>query len=251
MNYLFHRKSIMLLRVMLLGTSFSLASCASKAPPETRKGEQGGATTLPINQYNDSNANVAGAHCFSQTNGTYLSSETTPFFNLSPFKVATDTVFQLFQQGTYNMDGRQLFLYRDRSRQKISFCDVLREQNAKVAIFQFAGVTCLECQDDAGTIESYLTSRNLRGPIAHILVLTDFFSDYSDQDFVTFQQYAPRAKIFYDESVLWKQFSANPNSPDRATIAAMNLNMQTVIYNQSGQKMNILSAAEQLLNQVR
>lgn len=145
-------------------------------------------------------------------------------------------------------EGTTIKVYRDRSKSELSLLDAVKATGKKVAIFQFAGVECLSCFDESKEIEAKIKASPKGKDIAHIVVITDLFKDYKDEEFKEFMtKYAPNGTAVYDEAKLWKRYSADPKSPDRATILAMNLDQEFKVSTEPGQQMTIISAAEALV----
>lgn len=149
------------------------------------------------------------------------------------------------------IDGAGLKVFRDRAgysaNTQISLLDVLRSTGKKVGIIQFAGVECAECIDTSKHLEALLKTSPKGKDIAHIVVVTDFFSDYSDLEFRTLlASMAPDGVPVFDEAKLWKRYIFNKQTP-RATIIAMNLNQQSVMSTQGGAELSIIPAAEALV----
>jgi hypothetical protein len=153
----------------------------------------------------------------------------------------------LFQGGAFKIDGKQAMVFKDRSKVPLSLCQALLSTGKKAAVFQFAGADCIECRDESVQLRQRLAASPVAADVIHILVFTDILAEYPDSAFETFRQaYAPTSPVFYDESVLWKAFSEDPALPNRATILAMNLNQDAVIYNRPGEQGNIVPAVEDL-----
>lgn len=155
--------------------------------------------------------------------------------------------FDLYDQGKETIAGDELAVFTGRSKSTKSLCEVLEESGKTVAIFQFAGVFCISCQQEARQLRDELASSPYGKNIAHVVVLTDFFADFADDAFSGFMsRFAPNSIAVYDEAKLWKYFSQDPSQPNRATIMAMDLDMNAVIYNEEGQQSKIVAAAEKM-----
>ena len=135
---------------------------------------------------------------------------------------------------TSKIDGKNTKLFRDRSLTQLSLVDAVKATGKKVAVFQFAGVDCIECHDVSQMIDRDIASNPEGHNIAHILVLTDKFADYEDASFKNFiNLYAPTAFVVYDQAIIWKKFSQDPALPNRATILAMTADQIGVLYQTS------------------
>lgn len=151
-------------------------------------------------------------------------------------------------EGATKLDGGSIFLYKDRSKQNLSLLEALKVSGKKVAIFQFAGIECASCRDEAKELETKIAADPNGKSIAHVLVLTDFFKDYTDAEFAEFRTtFAPSAILAYDEARIWKQFSEDPSLPSRATIFTMNLKGEAIIFNVEGKQISVFEAAVALL----
>lgn len=141
----------------------------------------------------------------------------------------------LARAGSQPFKGDTVTVYTDRSKKKVTLCEALLKTRKKVAIFQFAGVECISCQDESKELQEKIKSSPYGKDIAHIVILTDFFKDYKDEQFKGFlDEYAPGDPAYYDEAALWKSLSKNPAAPDRATIFAMDVNMNGYLLNETG-----------------
>jgi len=150
--------------------------------------------------------------------------------------------------GKRKVDGHGLKVMADRSRKEKSLHDVLSASGKKVAIYQFAGVDCLSCQEEARELQAKIKAHARGVEILHVVVLTDFFADYTDEEMAVFPKtYAPTAAVVYDEAKLWKHFSANPAEPNRSTILAMNLATVAAVFNTEGEQHKIFTSAVELL----
>ncbi len=150
--------------------------------------------------------------------------------------------------GQAKIDGAGIKLYKDRSMTELSLVDALKATGKKVGVFQFAGVECLSCIEESKQIEAMIKASPKGQDIAHIIVLTDFFKDYTDEEFKAFlAKNAPAAYPMFDEAKVWKHFATNSKVPDRATILAMNLDQQATISTKPGEQMKIVAAAEALV----
>ena len=93
-----------------------------------------------------------------------------------------------------------------------SVCNIMKRNGFKSAVIQFAGVTCLSCQDEAIYYQEVLPQYAEQG-VGHILALTDRKSDYPETMFSYFMSaYAESAVRVHDQNsddipVLWKYFS--------------------------------------------
>ena len=156
--------------------------------------------------------------------------------------------FGLYAQGTKQIPGYKIRVKTSRNSEKVSLCDVLEKTGAKVAIFQFAGVECASCMDEAKLLSKKFANND---DIAHVVVITDFFKDYEDWEFKKFMNtYARGSELIFDEARLWKYFSEDSSLPNRATIMAMNTNLDATVYNKEGQSHKIVDAAKKLLRKV-
>lgn len=163
----------------------------------------------------------------------------------------------LYTPGRGTIDGRGMTVYTGRDKQTKTLCQVLQGTGKKAAVFQFAGATCISCQDEALELEKLVATDAAGRDIAFVVVLTDFFSDMDDNSFQNFKtRYAPNATVVYDEAKLWKYFSANPAMPNRTALMTMNLGMNAVVINRPNEDaqpdakksaMAIFDAAKSLL----
>lgn len=131
-----------------------------------------------------------------------------------------------------------------------SLCEYLYDYQSEVAIIQFAGVTCLSCQDEAAMFAADLKIKSPYGnKIAHIVALTDFLSDYTEEDFQNFMtKYAPNSLRAHDSDIkLWRYFSADPNTPVRPTIVAYNRSGWSFVMNQEGSDPKFAETAANVL----
>lgn len=149
-----------------------------------------------------------------------------------------------FKEGPLDIDGNDLSLFTGRDKKKKTLCEVLVGTGKKAAIFQFAGVTCISCMEEAKEIKAFLKT-SAGKDIAHVLVFTDLFSDVTDAEFQAFvDKHASHATVAYDEAKLWKFWSKDPSQPNRATIAAMNLNAEGHVMNEGGELAPVEKIAE-------
>ena len=131
-----------------------------------------------------------------------------------------------------------------------SLCDNLVDMNSPVGIVQFAGVTCLSCQQEAQFFTSKLGLTQTYGnKNLHTGALTDLLTDYQESDFVRFMKtYAPQSLRMHDaNTTLWRFFSADPNEPTRPTIIAYNRYGWSYIINTENRTADEILAAAQLL----
>ena len=63
--------------------------------------------------------------------------------------------------------------------------------------------------------------------------------------------YAQGSEMIFDEARLWKYFSEDSSLPNRATIMAMNTNLDATVYNKEGQSHKIIDAAKKLLKKLK
>lgn len=141
----------------------------------------------------------------------------------------------MFKEGALDIDGNKISLFTGRDKSKKTLCEILADTGKKSAIYQFAGVTCTSCMEEAVKIKEFLATSKGKD-VAHILVFTDLFADVIDEDFQNFvDKYASHATIVYDEAKLWKYWSKDPSKPNRATIMAMNLNAEGHVMNEGGE----------------
>jgi len=158
------------------------------------------------------------------------------------------TSLDLWAEGSTRFDAKNIFVRRTAAGAQMSLCDVLRATGKKVTIFQFAGVDCIECQEKS----SFLTKKVGAGEykdVALVLVNTDKFEDFTDADAKGYiNKWAPNAYLVRDNARLWKALSEDPTLPTRATIMAMNRNMEAVVLNKTGtSKQKILDEAVKLI----
>lgn len=131
-----------------------------------------------------------------------------------------DLPANLKAKGFKKLDINKLELKTPDNQPK-TLCKYLTENKNTTAIIQFSGVLCLSCQDEAKDFSSALRNASPTGnKIGHIVALTDFWEDFSKDDFKKFMtQYAPTAIEAHDPDIaMWKYFSKNPASPTRPTI---------------------------------
>lgn len=216
--------------VVLLFASVTLATgCASQASQKTGEGGASSGEAQPVKKAKKSKSSKSNS-------GSKSESACTTGISLS-----------LYDQGKDKIEGDELAVYTGRSKDTKSLCEVLEESGKKVAIFQFAGVFCISCQQEAQELRRELEASRYGDDIAHVVVMTDFFSDFADDVFQGFmRKFAPDSISVYDEAKLWKYFSQDPSEPNRATIMAMDLDMNAVILNQDGQQGGIVAAAEKM-----
>ncbi len=139
------------------------------------------------------------------------------------------------------------------NERETSLCSLLLAADKEVVIFQFAGVLCLSCQEEAEYFSTKLENEAFASRVLHVVVITDFKSDYSESEFQYFMDtYAPKSSRVHDlEIKLWKYFSNDPTQPVRPTIVAMNRNSDAVILNNEGEDHSrIISATEALLDKL-
>ncbi len=117
---------------------------------------------------------------------------------------------------------------------EIRLCEIMIQEKKRAMILQFAGVLCYSCQDEAKYINENLTLKNLRDEILHVVVITDFLEDYSEEEFRGFmQQYAPQGFRSHDPTIeLWRYFSIDPTMPTRPTFVALNLDGDAKVINE-------------------
>lgn len=216
----------------LVGLVLSIAlviSCASQAPVQSKKAPAG--QTLDPYQ-----TPVAGSN-----NG----------LKLCQGVYSTNTLPSVQPQGTLpvNMlDGNSLFLVNDMDQQ-VSLCSAFVPQQKKVAIFEFAGVLCLTCRDEAPQIQKFIASSSLGSQIAHIVVFTDFKSERTPAqvtDFLTKYTNSKATALFDQDQKLWKAF-AQSSSPEFGTTIAINNQGQSVAVPNGRQLQTLLPNVEALV----
>jgi len=152
-------------------------------------------------------------------------------------------------QGFAVIDVNNKFLYSPDGVAK-SLCDYIKDTDSKIAIFQFAGVTCLSCQVEAEDITQKMILTTKYPDVSHIVALTDYREDYDEAMYGEFMKsYAPFSIRAHDSNIaLWKYFSVNPNRPTRPTIAAIADNGLAYVINQEGDDpMRILDVVEAMV----
>jgi hypothetical protein len=164
----------------------------------------------------------------------------------------------LYEPGEGTIDGRGITVFTGRDRQTKSLCDVVAGTGKKAAIFQFSGIDCISCQQEAVEFKKQLAADPSASQLAYVVVVTDFFDDVRDDRIENFKTtYASGASaVVFDEAAIWKRFSANPAMPNRTLMMAMNLDQQAVVINRKTEDENpdaqknvqeILAAAKSLL----
>jgi hypothetical protein len=153
--------------------------------------------------------------------------------------------------GAAKIDGEGIKLYKDRAgydaKTQISLVDALKLTGKKVGIIQFAGVECTECIDTSLAIEKAIKASPKGKDMIHIMVVTDFFRDYTDAEFkAALAKMAPEALPVFDEAKVWKKYITDPKAP-RATVIAMNLDQEATLSTAAGQELSIVPAAEKLV----
>ena len=145
--------------------------------------------------------------------------------------------------GSKLVDGNGLFIYVN--EQPVRLCDVLRMNNKKVAIFQFAGVDCLSCQDEAKATQAGLLSSGNAASVMHVLAFTHKRGDFTPQDGQDFaRKNAPSAVTGNDyEQKMWN--FVNPTK--RPATLIMNIDMQAVAVTNEGEISGIVARAASLL----
>ena len=168
-------------------------------------------------------------------------------------RTSDSSQFGLFDEGRVRLNGHEIFVSTGRGGDKLSLCEVLNRSGKEAVFFQFAGVTCEECQDKSNYYSRVINSSRYRD-IAWVVVITDHFSDgYTESDFQGYMDtYAPDAMRVHDEAKLWKALSENPSAPIRSTAFTMNRNMDVVVVNRPGtEEQAILDAAVRLVDEVK
>ena len=155
--------------------------------------------------------------------------------------------------GFKKIDINQLSL-ESKDGSKKTLCDALLDIDANVMVVQFSGVTCLSCQEEGIHFTKALALSKVYGnQIAHSVALTDFYEDYTEEEFERFMtQYAPHSLRLHDPSIaLWKYFSKDPLSPTRPTLVAYSREGWSYLINEEGQDIDqITKAANSLLTRV-
>lgn len=90
------------------------------------------------------------------------------------------------------INANKLYVNNDNG-QRLSLCQALTQSGKSVAIFQFSGLLCLSCQQEA----QYVNRQNLNS-VEHFLIFTDDESDIDPYDVNNFRQMAPRSKFLWD-----------------------------------------------------
>lgn len=131
-----------------------------------------------------------------------------------------------------------------------SLNEILSASGYQAAIFQFAGVTCETCQRDATMYTRRIESSPLRGRIGHVVVFTDFQTDFQENDFQSFMtQYAPRStRVHDDQSRLWLSLQKNPSAPDRNVIVVLGQGGRGLFLNEPASRDLIFNTLETLGN---
>lgn len=141
------------------------------------------------------------------------------------------------------IDGNALFIYVN--EQPVKLCDVLRMNNKAVAIFQFAGVDCLSCQDEAKATQAGLLASGSAASVMHVLAFTHKRGDFTAQDGQDFaRKNAPSAVTGNDyEQKMWN--FVNPMK--RPATLIMNINMQAIAVTSEAEIPSIAAKAASLL----
>ncbi len=132
----------------------------------------------------------------------------------------------------------------------ISVCRIMKRNGMKSAVIQFAGVTCLSCQDEAIFYNDLIPQYKDQG-VGHMVALTDRKNDYPESMFKYFMSaYAESAVRVHDQNeqavpVLWKYFSKDPQFPNRPTVVALNIEGKGFVVNDKSVDMS--KAAEKAL----
>ncbi len=118
----------------------------------------------------------------------------------------------------------------------VSICRIMKRNDMKSVVIQFAGVTCLSCQDEAIFYQGIIPNYKEKG-VGHIVALTDRKRDYPESMFKYFMSaYAEDAVRVHDQNaqeipVLWKLFSKDPQNPNRPTIITVNVEGKGFVIN--------------------
>lgn len=131
------------------------------------------------------------------------------------------------------------------NEQPTSLCNVLRLNNKKVAIFQFAGVDCLSCQDEAKATQAALAVSGAGAVVMHVLAFTHKRGDFTAQDRQDFaRKNAPTAFLANDyDQRMWN--FVNPMK--RPATLIMNTDMQAVRITSEGEIPTIAAKAAALI----
>jgi thioredoxin-related protein len=150
-------------------------------------------------------------------------------------------------KGFKRIDVNKLALKTPDNNSK-SLCQFLTDSQNKTAIVQFSGVLCLSCQEEAKDFSAALGNKSASGnEIGHIVALTDFWEDFTKDEFKKFMtQYAPLAIEAHDPDItLWKYFSKDPSAPTRPTIVTYDRHGWAYIINsEDADPSKALSAAQ-------
>ncbi len=191
-------------------------SCASQAPKqEARKGSNQGVE----NPYQQANG----------TSNLRLCNGVVPSMTQNDVQPAASMPINI-------LDGNNAFL-TDQNDANVSLCSAFTTKSKKAAIFQFAGVLCLTCRDEAPLIQQHLASSPVGTQVAHFIVFTDLKSQRTPaqvNDFIQKYANSNATPLFDENQKLWKQF-AGSDIPDFGT---------TIVINNAGQSIAVPNGRE-------
>jgi hypothetical protein len=132
-----------------------------------------------------------------------------------------------FSKHNMELDGNSVsFNVVYASSQSKSLCEILAASQKEVAIFQFAGVFCLSCKDEAKYILSHLRTRKLTQRIQHYLVFVDPSDQKLEEDIAAFRREVSNNEsvgLFEPGKKLFKKYSVDEqNNPKFGGAFVMN-----------------------------
>ena len=152
------------------------------------------------------------------------------------------------QGGTFKHYDLASFKILDGNRKETNMKKYMADNKLDVAIFQFAGVICISCQEESNYFQKELNSY-AGGKVGHVIVYTDYIDEYTEEQYKYFMKtFAPNGLRAHDiEAKLWHQFSINPALPARPTVLAVNSAGFGLLINKEGADVSpIMAALKQL-----
>lgn len=138
----------------------------------------------------------------------------------SPAKDASLSLADINYDG---VDPSKSLLVNDRS-----FCDSLLESKKKVAIYQFAHESCVECLKQIENIKLAIEQSEYSKSIAHIVILTSESKELTQ----SIKDISSNIIIDYDpQKSAWSSLSEDKESYDIATVFAVALSQDSALIN--------------------
>ncbi len=130
----------------------------------------------------------------------------------------------------------------------MSLAEVLTASGKSAAIFQFAGVDCVTCQQDAQEYTGRIQRSPSQNRIGHVIVFTDFSGDFQESEFAAFiTRFAPQSTRTHDSNGrLWLSMQKNPSMPDRNVMVVLGQNGTGLSLNEATSHDLIFSTLESL-----